>query len=286
MQTIKNNRISISVKDKGAELTSIKTLGSNIEYMWQADQNYWGKYSPILFPVIGFMKDNEYIYNEKTYKMSKHGFARDMIFDLVEKTDKSLEYILKSNEQTLEMYPFEFELYVKYIIEHNTVKVLYKVINNEDKEMYFSIGAHPAFNCNINKGDKYIEFEKNETLKTHLINLDNGLIKNDKKDILDNNNKLMLNYNLFNEDALVFDGLKSKSIIIRDNNVDKVKVCFNGFPYLALWSPPAPFICIEPWYGVADFVNTNKRLEEKVGIQKLEAYKAFECSYEIEVNSL
>ncbi|SHJ54606.1 aldose 1-epimerase family protein [Paramaledivibacter caminithermalis] len=284
METIKNKFLSISVKNHGAELCSLKSLQNKKEYLWQANPKYWGKHAPILFPFVGRLKDGEFTFNGKSYKMTKHGFARDFDFQLLKKEDKRLEYFLKSSERTLEMYPFNFELYVIYELKDKKLNTIYKVKNNDTKAMYFSIGAHPAFNCNIAEGDKYIEFEYEETLYSYIVNLDNGLIKNKRKAITENKKRFLLTYDLFEEDALVFDEIRSASVCITDNKTnEKVKVTIKGFPYLGIWTPKAPFLCIEPWYGIADMVDSNKRLEDKKGIQILDVGKTFECNYEIEI---
>ncbi|KEH98781.1 aldose 1-epimerase family protein [Clostridium botulinum] len=281
---INNEFLSVAVKTHGAELCSVKSLKSNKEYIWQADEKYWNKHAPILFPIIGFVKNNEYEYNESTYTLSKHGFARDLDFELVEKKQDKLVYILKYNEDTLKKYPFKFELYVIYTLEENKLNVVYEVRNKDNKEMYFSIGGHPAFNCNMEDGNKYIEFEKEENLNTYIINMKNGLLEHNTSSILKNKKILPLNYDLFNQDTLVFKGIKSNHLFIMDSNVkENLKVTFKHFPYLTFWSPKAPFLCIEPWYGIPDFVDSNNKLKEKIGIEKLESEKIFNCNYTIEI---
>ncbi|SHH96054.1 aldose 1-epimerase family protein [Clostridium grantii] len=284
IETIKNEFLSVSVKNHGAELCSLKSLKNNKEYLWQADPQYWGKHSPILFPIIGFLKDNEYIYQGNKYEISKHGFARDYEFQLVEKHDNMLKYIFNSDENTLKKYPFNFELYIIYTLNDEKLDISYEVKNKDNKQMYFSIGAHPAFNCNIYEGDKYLEFEEKETLDSYITNLKNGLMEKGKNPILENEKELLLTYDLFKEDALIFDNIKSNSISIRDDKTgEKVKVSIKGFPYLGIWTPEAPFICIEPWYGLPDTVDSNKQLKDKIGIEKLEGNKTFKANYQVEI---
>lgn len=284
METIRNRFLSISVKNHGAQLCSLKLLKNNKEYLWQANPKYWGKHAPILFPFIGCLKNDEFIFESKTYKMTKHGFARDFEFELVKKHKNKLKYLLESNEKTLEMYPFKFQLYVIYELQDKILNITYEVRNKDSKNMYFSIGAHPAFNCNISEGDKYIEFEQEETLDSYTINLENGLIDKERKPILKNKKKLLLTYHLFKQDALVFDNIKSHSICIVDNKTnEKVKVTIKDFPYLGIWTPKAPFLCIEPWYGIADSVDFSGNLKDKKGIQKLGIGKTFNCNYQIEI---
>lgn len=284
INSIRNEYLSISIKDHGAELCSVKSLKNNKEYLWQADPQYWGKHAPILFPFIGASKDNQYIFEGKTYDMTKHGFARDLDFKLIEKDEVKAVYQLLYNDQTLEKYPLKFELLVIYELMGGILNIEYKVINRDNKKMYFSIGAHPAFNCNIEEGNAYLEFENKETLDSYVINLENGLIKNERRFIQKDSNKLFLDYELFNQDALVFDSNELNSIAIREQgSEEKIKVTFKGFPYLGIWTPCAPFICIEPWYGIADTEDASKKLEDKLGVQTLGIHETFKCSHQIEI---
>ncbi len=284
---ISNNFICASIKDFGAELCSLKRIGVDTEYIWQADTNYWGRHAPILFPIVGKLLDDEYIYNNKTYKMGQHGFARDNIFTLFEKKKNYLCFKLEQNEQTLEKYPFAFELYLSYQLLENSLKIGYKVINKDDKTMPFSIGAHPAFNWpldNERKNDSYFKFYEIKELERFPLTKD-GISDKKEKVFLDKE-KLSLNKKVFKDDALVLENLKNKTILFANDINDKfIRVEFEGFPYLGLWSKPsgAPFICIEPWHGIADFIDHNKNLEEKKGIIFLEKNKVFESSYSISI---
>lgn len=285
--SISNEYIQVSIKKLGAELCSLKKLDDTLEYIWQADEKYWARHSPILFPIVGKLLDNEYIYENKTYKISQHGFARDCIFELVKKEDDSIVFKLQSSEDTLNIYPFEFELYVEYRIEKNTLDIIWKVLNKSKGEMLFSIGAHPAFNWPLKSGDKseyFMEFEDTKELQrlpltSKGINADYELVE------LENSN-LSLDEELFKDDALVIQNLENKSIVLKNSLDDSmVKVEFESFPYLGIWSKPtgAPFICIEPWYGVADFINHNKELKDKKGIISLEKDGIFQSKYSISI---
>ena len=282
---ISNNFICASIKDFGAELCSLKRNGVNTEYIWQADENYWGRHAPILFPIVGKLIDDEYILDEQTYKMSQHGFARDNLFTLFEKKKNYLCFKLKENEQTLEKYPFSFELYISYQLIENSLKISYKVINKDDRTMPFSIGAHPAFNWpleNERKNDSYFKFF--DTNEIERLPLTKDGISNKKEFIPLSEEKLDLNKKVFKNDALVIENLKDKTILFANDVNDKfIRVEFEDFPYLGLWSKPsgAPFICIEPWHGLADFTNHSKKLEEKRNIKLLEKDEVFETSYNI-----
>lgn len=281
---IENKFLRVAVKTHGAELCSLKSLKTNKEYIWQADEKYWNKHAPILFPIIGFLKDDEYEYNNKIYNLNKHGFARDSGFKLINKKKEKLVYLLEYNEDTLKKYPFKFQLYVNYILENSKLKIVYEVVNKDNKEIYFSIGGHPAFNCNMENKRQYIQFEKDENLKTYLLNLETGLLEHDKKTILNNKNILPLEYDLFNQDTLVFENINSDSLYIMDRDEEEnLKITIEKFPYVTLWSPKAPFICIEPWYGIPDFIDSKNKIEDKIGINKLEVEKIFKCNYDLEI---
>lgn len=283
--TINNGLISITIKDHGAELCSLKTNHNNKEYIWQADPEYWGKHSPLLFPIVGCLKDNHFTFEGKQYELPRHGFARDYDFDSIAgNTDNQLKYLFRSNEKTLKMFPFEFELLITYQLTEQSVDISYEVRNKGDKTMYFSIGAHPAFNCPISEGGQTLEFEEAVTLESHIINPENGLIEKGKRAILKDQKELLLQYDLFKQDALIFDLHTINNVTIKNGHTDeRVKVSFEGFPYLGIWTPQAPFICIEPWYGIADSEDFTGTIEQKRGIVELEQGKNFNCSYRIEI---
>jgi galactose mutarotase-like enzyme len=284
---ISNDFIEISIKDLGAELCSLKKKNDSTEYIWQGDEKYWNRHAPILFPIVGKLLYNEYTYDNKTYKMRQHGFARDKVFEVFTKEDDYICFKLEDSTDTLEIYPFNFELYLGYRLIKNSLEISYKVVNKSQQKMYFSIGAHPAFNWPLEKGNKndyYFEFENTKELERLPLTVDG--ISNQKEIINLENNKLALSENLFKDDALVIQNLKNKTITFKNSKDDKsIKMSFEGFAYLGLWSKPsgAPFICIEPWHGIADFVSHNKKLENKKGIITLLENEIFESSYTISV---
>lgn len=285
---LKNNYLDVTTKTEGAELTSIKLKGE--EYLWSGDEKYWGRHAPVLFPIIGGLKNGKTCIDGKEYFMGRHGFARDMIFEEIGYNQDKDTYLLKSNEETLKVYPYKFELYISYELTENRVKVTYKVNNIDDRTIIFSIGGHPAFCCPIAENEKfedyYIEFEKNEIQK--FISQPNGLISFEENLILDNENKLKLDKNVFRDiDTYIFNNLNSKAVTLKSNKSNKsVTVHFENFPYFGIWTKPddAPFICLEPWHGVNDTVDSNGEFKDKLGVIKLDKGKTFSCSYEIEVN--
>lgn len=284
---ISNMYIQASIKELGAELCSLNKANSDIEFIWQADKNYWARHSPILFPIVGKLLDDEYIYEDKIYSMSQHGFARDSLFKVFEQSEDFIVFRLESSADTLKVYPFEFILDIGYRLEKNTLIISWRVENKSKSKMLFSIGAHPAFNWPLNdsqKEDYFLEFE--DTKELERLPLTSDGISNEKDIITLDENKLLLNEKLFSDDAIVIENLKNKKLSLKNRNDDlKVEVEFENFPYLGIWSKPngAPFICIEPWQGVADFIEHNKVLKGKKGIISLEKDGEFKTSYKISI---
>jgi len=284
---IKNEFIKAKIKSFGAELNSLQKCGKDLEYIWQGDAKYWARHSPILFPIVGRLKKDNYFYKNQKYNMTQHGFARDKEFEIIEQKDDFLEFRLCNDEKSLEIYPFDFELYLSYKLEKSSLIISYKVVNKSDKKMLFSIGAHPAFNWsleeNLKKEDYFLEFEVNNSKRYFLNEL--GLVY-DSMDLEFEEKKLFLNEELFKNDALVFNDLNIKNITFKNiKNENFIKLNFENFPYLGIWSKPsgAPFLCIEPWFGVADENSSNQNLEEKKGMITLDKDEVFSCSYSIEV---
>ncbi|MEM5571124.1 aldose 1-epimerase family protein [Aliarcobacter butzleri] len=278
---IKNSFIKAQIKSFGAELNSLKKCDENFEYIWQANSKYWARHSPVLFPIVGRLKEDSYFYKNKKYSLSQHGFARDKEFEIVQNEADFIEFRLKSDEKSLEFYPFFFELNICYKLDKNSLIVSYKVKSKSDEKMYFSIGAHPAFNTQV--GD-FLEFENIKTTKRYFLDEKGLIYKN--QDLNLENSKLCLDKDLFKDDALVFDDSNIKQITLKNiENKSRVKVKFDNFPYLGIWSKPndAPFVCIEPWFGVADEQNSNQKIEDKKGILSLEKEEEFFCFYIIEV---
>ena len=284
---IKNSFISAKIDSFGAQLNSLKKIDNNLEYIWQANSKYWNRHAPILFPIVGRLKEDSYFYKNQKYSMTQHGFARDCEFELIEKDDDYLNFRLKSSDKTLEIYPFSFEFDIFYELMENRLIVSYRVKNKTNGEMFFSIGAHPAFNWpldNEEKNDCFFEFENIKNTKRYYLN-DKGLVyKTENLEIEDN--KIVLNEELFKDDALVFNDFNIKEVTFKNSkNKNYVKLEFEKFPYLGLWSKPsgAPFICIEPWFGVADEENSNQKLEEKKAMITLQKDESFSCFYSIEI---
>ena len=285
---IENKKIKIEVDTAGAQLQQLVLKEDDKNYLWHGDPEYWGRRAPVLFPIVGRLKNDQYTYNDQEYQMTQHGFARDNEFELLEEGQDSLTYVLAENEATLEKYPFKFRLELKYTINENSLAVKYKVINTDQKDIYFSIGAHPAFYWPLTDGEKkedyYLEFEKEEEAEKYL--LEAGLLNHQTEQVLENQKILELNSEIFKDDALVFKNLESEKVTLKSRKSEReVKMEFKNFPYLGIWSQSAeaPFICLEPWQGIADSVDSSGRIEEKEGINKLSPGEKFECTHIITI---
>lgn len=279
--TIKNKSIRVDIKTLGAELCSLKNIKKR-EFIWEGNPTFWGKHSPILFPIVGTLKNNTFYYNDKEYTLSRHGFARDMEFQLVEKSETSATFSLQYDSESLKNYPFKFELQIKYTLIQDKLEIAYKVFNNDNSPMPFSIGAHPAFDLPLNFEDYTLVFEEVEPLEYTL--LENDLVSKQTKKIQTNTNEVPLSYELFERDALIFKKLKSNSLTIIEKRNPIIKVHFENFPNLGIWTKiGAPFICIEPWFGYSDTTESNGNLFEKEGILVLEENEVFETKFSIEI---
>lgn len=283
--TIQNEHLAIDIAVKGAELQRVISTDNGINYMWSGDADFWGKFSPVLFPIVGALKDNTYIYQGQKYTLPRHGFARDMIFDCQQISSTEAVFTLKHSEQTLAIYPFEFELKLIYQLHGTSLTCTYQVSNPSDKEMLFSVGGHPAFAAPLNNEgiytDYYLQFNNDDELTYH--HIENNLIS-DKTTTLKLEDKILhLQHELFYEDALVFKHLKSNNIKLLNNKNDSgINFHFENFPYFGIWAAKdANFVCLEPWCGIADGINHNQQLEEKEGMEKLGGGGIWKRSWEI-----
>ncbi|MDP4087707.1 MAG: aldose 1-epimerase family protein [Bacillota bacterium] len=286
---ISNEFITVASSDKGAELCSIKSNRDGLEYLWQADPAFWGRHAPVLFPIVGRLKEDKTLIEGRGYRMSQHGFARDMVFEVVEHSETTITYRTESSGETKERYPYDFVLYIGYMLKDNAVEVSYRVQNSSEKNMFFSIGAHPGFNCPLETREEFedycLEFNRAELMDSY--RLKKGLVQNEKKLLFDAKVKcLNVSKELFEADAIMLVDMESTELSLRSRKSGKgVSVGYQGFPYLGIWSKPegAPFVCIEPWYGIADFEAGSGVFEEKRGVLKLQAGESFTCSFTIKV---
>jgi galactose mutarotase-like enzyme len=288
MNSISNDVLSIKIAKKGAELQSIFHKENNLEYMWSGDSSYWAKRSPVLFPIVGGLKNNTYNISGTEYQLGRHGFARDNVFEVVELTDTSVTYVLRSNDQIKTVYPYNFLFLVQYTLDENKVHITFTVENIGVPDLLFSVGAHPAFAVPIGNDtsyeDYYLKFNKLENAQRWQLSND-GLIDKEPVPFLQNADRLPLKKELFYEDAIVLKNLQSNSIsIVSDKTRHGVTVEFNDFPYMGIWAAKdADFVCIEPWCGIADGVDATGNLQDKEGINVLPSHEQFIRTYTIEV---
>lgn len=279
---ITNGTLTASIHPLGAELTSLKD--SNREYIWQADPKYWPKHSPVLFPIVGALKNNSYLYKGKIHAMDRHGFARDSTFNLTSQTEDSAVFTLVSNNDTRVMYPFDFELEMRYTLKDKTLAIEYTVTNKSDNDMPFSIGAHPAFALPKKFSDYSLKFENNEPLESR--QLSDNLITDTTVTHQAENGILPLDYSLFEKDALVFTNLQSRSVELIEDDKPILKVGYEKFPHLGIWTKEnAPFICIEPWQGYADKSDATGNIVEKEGTLTLSPGEKYNATIAIQIEN-
>ena len=287
MITIQNNKLKATFKELGAELTSLINLENGKEIMWEGNPDFWGGQSPVLFPTVGALKNEQYIFEGKTYELPRHGFARRRVFEIKNSSETEVIFELKSDGESLKIYPFEFSLEIKYTLAANKLTVDYLVKNLSQKQMYFSLGAHPGFAIDTENGLNYndyeIAFSNDDELQIHP--LADNLISNQTQTIDLENKVLPLSYELFSKDALVMTNMRSKELILRNNkNHHKVIFTFSNFPYFGIWAAKnADFVCLEPWQGIADLENHNQQLTEKFGILRLEKGGDWTANWAVEI---
>jgi galactose mutarotase-like enzyme len=288
--TIQNEYLKIAVNEIGAELTSIESIKTGQHYMWDGNPGIWPNHAPVLFPIVGGLKENTFYYRDKAYSLPRHGFIRNnKKIKLTERTDTSLTFGLTFDADSLIVYPFRFEFAITFTLFKNRVVVSHFIKNHGEDDILFSVGAHPAFRCPLHPGetyeDYYLEFKEVETDVTWLLTAD-GLVSGQSKPVLHNTNILHLNRSLFDHDALIFKDLKSKQISLRSTKSPQVvTLYFDDFPYLGIWAKPnAHFVCIEPWLGIADSADTTQHFEKKEGIQTIKARHHFTAAYAVEIS--
>lgn len=288
LYTLENHNIKITADTFGGELNNIIGKKENTEFLWSGDPTYWKYHAPILFPIVGKVKDGKYSVDGNTYELPQHGLARVREFKVIDTSTTSVTFQLIYSEDTLKVYPYKFDLRITYELLEKGVNVKYSVKNLDNKSINFSIGAHPAFMCPIEKNetleDYYLELNEKETSDIMLLDLSTGLFNGERENYLNDENIIPLNKDTFKRDALVFDNLKSTKVTIKSKNHNKaLTMDYTGFPYMAFWAPEtgAPFVCLEPWYGHADYTTFNDDFSQKAGIEKLDIGETFNCSYSL-----
>ncbi len=289
MESIENDFLKICVKSKGAELASIFNKNISVELLWQADPEIWPWHAPNLFPVVGGCINNQILINKKSYKMLRHGFARNTEFLLIDRGPSYLKFALSDEIENLRNYPFKYSFQIIYELVDRAIRIIFKVINYDEQPVYFSVGAHPAFNvpffADENLEAYFLEFEKDEPLIRDCLSTD-GFFNGKTGEVNRAENRLSLTADMFANDALVFKNLKSRKVSLKSKlHNHRISISYPNFNYLGIWAKPgAPFICLEPWIGCADTEGPGVELSEKEGIKKLDPGHVFEVDFKIEVH--
>ena len=284
---IRNESLTLEIDAHGAEMKSLTDNRTGQEYLWCGDAAYWGRTSPVLFPLVGNYREKQSCFDGKWYSLSQHGFARDMDFELVSEKGDEIWFALEDSPETLEKYPFGFRLELGYRLQGRAVEVLWKVTNKNDREMYFSIGGHPAFNCPLREGEKQtdyrIGFDTCEPLTASVLD-ENGTVSERTKVLELTDGMLQITDSLFDEDALIVEHDQAHKVALYTPEGEKyLEVKFEA-PLFGIWSPAgkhAPFVCIEPWYGRSDRADFGQKLEEREWGNVLKAGEVFTAAYQI-----
>ncbi|WP_462411630.1 aldose 1-epimerase family protein [Neobacillus sp. Marseille-QA0830] len=287
MIILENDWLRVEISTNGAEVRGVQQKKNGLDYMWTGDPEYWGRVSPVLFPIVGRLKDDQYQLDGKNYNLSQHGFLRDVVFEVEEQTATDVSFRFESAGRYLDIYPYDFKAMIRYTIKEDTLVVGWEIVNDNEDEMYFSIGAHPAFR---------IPLLPNETIEDYSLHMVPAAFKKvteyELKDALihekgaaNNLSTIKLTDSLFAQDALVYSYI-NQITLASDKSDHGVEVGFEGFPFVGIWSKYtngkiAPFVCIEPWYGIADTHNTTGDLKEKFGINKLTPNGTFQAEYKM-----
>lgn len=281
MHTLHNDFLELGVSNLGAEWQHIVDKQTGQELLWQGDAAVWGRRAPVLFPIVGKVFTNQLSIDGKSYPMGQHGFARDKVFELKNATADELEFSIQEDAQSLEIFPFDFELSIGYRLRERTIDTIYSVRNTGTVVLPFSIGAHPGFLLPTGRlEDYYIEWEQEEPLFRHL--LQDGLFDGQTEKLSTEKNRLYLSAELLAKDALVFKNLRSSYLIVKQKDSSfAIKVTLKGFPYLGIWTKPGQeaFLCIEPWCGLADKTEGHSAIFHKEGIIALKPDETFEQQF-------
>lgn len=286
MIILQNQFLKATIAEKGAELQSLKRLDTDLEYMWGGDPAVWGKHSPVLFPIVGSLKEDTYFYNDKAYKLPRHGFARDNVFQAKQISETEAVFTLTQSESTLAVYPFEFKLSLRYTIIDSALTCTYEVYNPASSPLLFSVGGHPAFAVPVTKTaaytDHYLDF--NTTTALHRWKLIDGLISDHADALPTDEGRLNLSPGLFYEDAIVLKNIGTTTISLRNTkDAHGLNFNFEGFPFFGIWAAKdASFVCLEPWCGIADSVDHDQQLINKEGIISIAAKEHWQRHWSVE----
>jgi len=287
---LENSVLRITINQLGAEVSRILSKENSHEYLWNGDETYWKRHSPVIFPIVGSLKDRRLVIDGKDYPMSQHGFARDMNFRMTKQSNgKQIHFRLEDDDDTYRQYPYRFALEIDYELDGYRLGVNWRVINKDSKDMYFQIGAHPAFMCPFAgkgvKTDYYLKVDTDRKLKYSLLD-ENGLVHYEDNELMTNSGMIEITGDMFDRDALIFeDSGVTKVSLCTPDKMEYISVAFDA-PLFGIWSPAgknAPFICIEPWYGRADRADFSGDIREREYINCIASGESFEAKYYIEI---
>lgn len=288
---LENDFIKVKINPTGAELKSVYDKRVQREVLYEGNSAFWNRSAPVLFPIVGKLKHNTYTLEGKAYALPQHGFARDKNFTIEQHDEQNVLFSLREDFETLLAFPFCFELQIAYSLIGAKVEVYYGVQNLDRQVMPFSIGAHPAFNCPFHANDALsdytLAFDADDHLERHFLDPKTGHFSG-KTELIDlKDRRLGLHESLFEQDALVFKNYESQMVsLIHTKSGAKLKFEFPNFPYFAIWSKVgAPFICLEPWFGLADSNETSGNILHKEGIIRLNTQEIFRCIHTFEYSS-
>jgi len=288
MIAIANGFWGAAISETGAEMKSLANLRTGQEHIWHGDPAWWNGSAPVLFPVIGGLKDGAYTFEGKQYKLPSHGFARGSEFIVTRAGADSAELVLASNPKTRENYPFDFSLKASFALERSGIAIRYDVTNTGSSRMFFSIGSHPAFVVPFAGGvleNYYVLFEREESIERWFFK-DGIILAGRTEEVLDNSRTLNLTRSMFDDGIMIFKHPASREFAIASSRgAHAVRVVTEGVPYLGIWSKPggAPFLCIEPWHGIPDMSDATGNLVEKEGIIGLDPRATFTTGYRVEI---
>lgn len=290
MVILKNAYLEAHLDPKGAEIAKLIGKKDGMNYMWKQDPVLWGHSAPVLFPIVGALKDGQTIIEGQTYKMNQHGFSRNSDYDVVESDDTHVIFHLKENDLSKSMYPYDFDLYVTYVLEDHALHANFKVENNREDHIYFQIGGHPAFACPFYEGedanDYYLEFEQKENVARKVIYPARGGMSHERLPFLENERRFFITQSLFNSDAIVIPHFKSEYIALKSLNHNKeLRFHMHHFDHLGLWTSKhtGGLLAIEPWVGHTDYVDFNGAFKDKESIVTLQNGESFSCDFSVEI---
>ncbi len=279
--TLSNDNFEVIVDSKGCEIVSVIRKSDNKQYIWSGQPDIWKRHTPVLFPLVGRYKNDTSIYEGKEYHMTQHGFARDSEFTLVHKEDNVIIMKLISSEETKQKYPFDFELMITHRLSGNNISTIWEVKNTGDDVMYFSIGGHPAFVCGDNAIGAQIRFDTEDDKVAYKLLSEDGLLMPEEHYLTLSNNNVTITKEFFDKDALIVENSGIKSVSLSKDCEPVVEVMFKA-PVFGLWSAAGkgvPFVCIEPWYGRTDAIDSDGSLTAREWGNELAGGETFTGGY-------